>query len=305
MMQSVLDGIEDQRKREEEKRLGKPSEDPLLGARKAAEDTRKRAQDKLASKIFDLHQPDANETKIQLGFRLAQKLGFDVDALESNGTLGAALDYALSRMGTQEKNRIAKDLGLDKLNLTLDDLLVGIRKPNPFREKTEGEAAAEKKPDPFLEEAKVKQRLDDASRERSLTEKKLALQDPNCGRVVDQDILAEDLRDVRASEALEKLKDAHRLQERTQDDRSGFPSELIAAPPASPSVQASDPDLSTEKPDSQGSKPGDDPLDRSTGPKGAKAVQIRAGHALPGADGFLFMPRLDEIGLYSNLTSLL
>ncbi len=295
MLQSVLDGIEDRRKQDDEKRPGSRKDDPLLKARIASDETKKRAQEKIASNMFDMQHPDANESRVQLGFQLARKLGLDVDSLESNGTLGSALENALSRLGDREKDRLAREAGLDQRGLTLDDVVASIRLDNPFREKTPVEAASQKKSDPFFEDDKIRQRLEDAARERSAAERTLTLQDPRAGRVVDSETVAEDLRDIRSTEALEKLKETRQLEEKATETPEAGPLREgpVVAVPADGEA--------TNKPDSTGAV---DP-DRQDG---AKAVSHPGRGKVAGLEkiafplaGFVFMPQLDDVGLYSNV----
>ncbi|WP_117192892.1 hypothetical protein [Rhizobium terrae] len=213
-MQSMLDSIEEQRKREEEKRTGK-EKDPIAEARISASEEAKRAKDKIASALFDASRVDPDQLKIDLMERLADKLGIDVDKARSSYRLGRALEDALKEMRPDQASQLAKDLGLDDLGISMQTLLSAIK--NPYGD--DGQRLA----DALIKQAnggkldteveRVVQRLEDVADPKTLEELKLGPQGYDPTRVEDAQTRAERQEDIVAAEAGKKLEDVQKVQD--------------------------------------------------------------------------------------------
>ena len=110
VMQSMLESVEEQRRKEEAERTGK-ERDPIAEARISASEDAKRANEKIASALFGANRTDPNELKIELVDRLAGKLGIDTEEARSSYRLGKALEDALKSMMPDEVSELADYLG--------------------------------------------------------------------------------------------------------------------------------------------------------------------------------------------------
>jgi hypothetical protein len=214
MMQSMLDSIEEQRKKDEEQRTGKKS-DPVTEARISASEDARRARDKITSALFGVTKTDPNELKIELVDRLAAKLGIDTDEARSSYKLGKALEDALKEMMPDEIGELVDDLGLEDIGIWVDTLLSAIKNPygddnqrlmDGLNRKTNGG-----KLDTEVE--RVVQRLEDVADPKTLEELKLGPQGYDPTRVEDAETRAERRADIEAAEAGKKLEDVQKVQD--------------------------------------------------------------------------------------------
>ena len=222
MMQSMLDSIEEQRKQEDAKRTGK-ERDKVAEARVSASEDVKRAKDKITSALFSVNHTDANEAKIQLVDKLAQKLGIDTDEARSSYSLGKALEDALKNMSQGEADKLSKDLGLADMDVSMQTLVAAIK--NPYgddnqrlmdginRQINGGKLGTEVE--------RVVQRLEDVAKPKTLEELKLGPQGYDPTRVEDDQTKAERQQDIQAAEAGKKLEDVQKVQDviKTKNDK--------------------------------------------------------------------------------------
>lgn len=214
MMQSMLDGIEEQRKKDEEQRTGKKN-DPVTEARISASEDTRRARDKITSALFGVTRTDPNELKIELVDRLAAKLGIDTDEARSSYRLGKALEDALKEMMPDEIGELVEDLGLEDIGISMDTLLSAIK--NPYGDDNQrlmdglNRKANGGKLDTEVE--RVVQRLEDVADPKTLEELKLGPQGYDPTRVDDAGTRAERQADIEAAEAGKKLEDVQKIQD--------------------------------------------------------------------------------------------
>jgi hypothetical protein len=214
MMQSMLDSIEDQRKKDEEQRTGKKS-DPVTEARISASEDARRARDKITSALFGVTKTDPNELKIELVDRLAAKLGIDTDEARSSYKLGKALEDALKEMMPDEIGELVEDLGLEDIGISMDTLLSAIK--NPYGDDNQrlmdglNRKANGGKLDTEVE--RVVQRLEGVADPKTLEELKLGPQGYDPTRVEDAETRAERRADIEAAEAGKKLEDVQKIQD--------------------------------------------------------------------------------------------
>ncbi|CDZ41844.1 hypothetical protein NOJ28_16635 [Neorhizobium galegae] len=214
MMQSMLDSIEEQRKKDEDQRTGKKS-DPVTEARISASDDARRARDKITSALFGVTKTDPNELKIELVDRLAAKLGIDTDEARSSYKLGKALEDALKEMMPDEIGELVEDLGLEDIGISMDTLLSAIK--NPYGDDNQrlmdglNRKANGGKLDTEVE--RVVQRLEDVADPKTLEELKLGPQGYDPTRVEDAGTRAERQADIEAAEAGQKLEDVQKIQD--------------------------------------------------------------------------------------------
>ena len=215
MMQSTLDSIEERRKEQEEKASGKKA-DPVVQARISASTEAKRAQEKIATALFDSGKVNVNELKMQLVDRLGGKLGLERQDGDSNFSYGKALEEIVKNLDPSAARKLEKELGLQDLGISLVDMVAAIK--NPYgNEDDRLEAALEKRENGGrmtpTETAKVVQRLEDAADPKTLEELKLGPQGYDPTRVVDAETKAELQEDIRAAEAGQKLEDVQDMQD--------------------------------------------------------------------------------------------
>ncbi|WP_105424729.1 hypothetical protein [Neorhizobium tomejilense] len=214
MMQSMLDSIEEQRKKDEEQRTGKKS-DPVTEARISASEDARRARDKITTALFGVTKTDPNELKIELVDRLAAKLGIDTDEARSSYKLGRALEDALKEMMPDKIGELVEDLGLEDIGISMDTLLSAIK--NPYGDDNQrlmdglNRKANGGKLDTEVE--RVVQRLEDVADPKTLEELKLGPQGYDPTRVEDAETRAERQADIEAAEAGRKLEDVQKIQD--------------------------------------------------------------------------------------------
>ncbi|WP_105402285.1 MULTISPECIES: hypothetical protein [Neorhizobium] len=214
MMQSMLDSIEEQRKKDEEQRTGKKS-DPVTEARISASEDARRARDKITTALFGVTKTDPNELKIELVDRLAAKLGIDTDEARSSYKLGRALEDALKEMMPDKIGELVEDLGLEDIGISMDTLLSAIK--NPYGDDNQrlmdglNRKANGGKLD--TEVQRVVQRLEDVADPKTLEELKLGPQGYDPTRVEDAETRAERQADIEAAEAGRKLEDVQKIQD--------------------------------------------------------------------------------------------
>ncbi|CAN7576429.1 hypothetical protein [Neorhizobium sp. LjRoot104] len=324
MMQSMLDGIEEQRRKDEEQRTGKKS-DPVAEARISASEDTRRARDKITSALFGVTRTDPNELKIELVDRLAAKLGIDTDEARSSYKLGKALEDALKEMMPDEIGKLAEDLGLDDIGISMDTLLAAIK--NPYGDDNQrlmdglNRKANGGKLDTEVE--RVVQRLEDVADPKSLEELKLGPQGYDPTRVEDAETRAERQADIKAAEAGKKLEDVQKIQEvieKKNDKASAEP----AADGASDAASADDTALlalfaaaaeqvassDTGDLEPEGSSTSDESsasdavlagTEAPTSEMAAKAIEELAARNSDESDADIAPVRVDEIGIYELL----
>jgi hypothetical protein len=219
MMQSMLDGIEEQRKQDEEKRTGQ-ERDKVTEAKVSASEEARRAREKIASALFGTGNADANQLRIRLTERLAAKLGMDIDDARSSFKLGRALEEALN---SNMKKFIEEELGLKAMGISAETLLRAIQ--NPYGDDAERlekalvKAANGGKLDTEVE--RVVQRMEATANPRTLEELKLGPQGYDPTRVEDEQTRTERRKDIAAAEAGEKLDEVQKAQDVIEKNNAG------------------------------------------------------------------------------------
>lgn len=233
VMQSMLDGIEEQRRQEEAERSGK-ERDMAGEARISASEEAKRAQEKIASALFGANRTDPNELKIDLIDRLATKLGLDTDEARSSYKLGKALEDALKEMQPSEAAKLAEDIGLTDIGISMDTLLKAIKNPYGDDNQRLMDGLTKKANGGKLdtEVDRVVQRLEDVADPKTLEELKLGPQGYDPTRVEDDETRAERQEDIEAAEAGKHLEDVQKVQdviEKTNDKAVTEPDGKVAS----------------------------------------------------------------------------
>ncbi|WP_150132732.1 hypothetical protein [Neorhizobium sp. SOG26] len=250
-MQSMLDSIEEQRKREEEQRTGK-EKDRLLEARISASEDAKRTRDKIASALFGSNQADANQLKMDLLERLAKKLGLDTDEARSSFKFGKAVEDLVKDMRPDQIRALSDDIGLSELDISMDTLIAAIK--NPYGDDSERlKDALTRKVNGGRIDAdlgRVLQRMDDVADPKTLEELKLGPQGGDPARVEDGEARAERREDIKAAEAGRNLEEVRKLQEAVrQDNENGLPltDDADAAAPVTDEAISVDDEAEAEK----------------------------------------------------------
>jgi hypothetical protein len=219
MMQSMLDGIEEQRKQDQEKRTGQ-ERDKVTEAKVSASEEARRAREKIASALFGTGNADANQLRIRLTERLAAKLGMDIDDARSSFKLGRALEEALN---SNMKKFIEEELGLKSMGITAETLLRAIQ--NPYGDEAERlekalvKAANGGKLDTEVE--RVVQRMEATANPKTLEELKLGPQGYDPTRVEDEHTRAERRKEIAAAEAGAKLDEVQKTQDVIEKNNAG------------------------------------------------------------------------------------
>ncbi|EUC00767.1 hypothetical protein PMI07_004053 [Rhizobium sp. CF080] len=330
MMQSMLDSIEDQRKKDEEQRTGKKS-DPVAEARISASEDARRARDKITTALFGVNSTDPNELKIELVDRLASKLGIDTDEARSSYKLGKALEDALKDLGAAGAAKLEEDLGLKDMGISIDTLLAAIK--NPYGDDNQrlmdglNRKANGGKLDTEVE--RVVQRLEDVADPKTLEELKLGPQGYDPTRVEDAETRAERQDDIQAAEAGKKLDDVQKVQDviEKKNDEAAKPAAggtadtasvddtallaLFAA--AAEQVASSDTGDAADSLVSDDSSAEDDSAasdailadnEAPTNEMAAKAIEELAAEAAEKSQADIVPVRVDEIGIYELLKKL-
>ena len=227
VMQSMLESVEEQRRKEEAELTGK-ERDPIAEARISASEDAKRANEKIASALFGANRTDPNELKIELVDRLAAKLGIDTEEARSSYRLGKALEDALKSMMPDEVSELADYLGVDDLGITMDTLLAAIKNPYGDANARLVEGLTRKANGGKLdtEVERVVQRLEDVADPKTLEELKLGPQGYDPTRVEDQEARAERAGDIEAAEAGKKLEDIQKVQDLIEEKNGKTAEEL-------------------------------------------------------------------------------
>ncbi|SFA90413.1 hypothetical protein SAMN03159496_00826 [Rhizobium sp. NFR07] len=226
-MQSMLDGMEEQRRQDEEQRTGK-ERDKLTEARLSASEDAKRAREKIATALFGTGNADPAALKMDLVERLADELGLDTDEARSSYKLGRALEEALKGMAPNDVRALSEKIGFADLGISMDTLLNAIK--NPYGDDNErlSEALIKKANGGKLgtEVERVVQRMEDTADPKSLDELKLGPQGYDPTRVEDAGTRAERLENIQAAEAGQKLEDVQENQDAVEEKND----ELAANP---------------------------------------------------------------------------
>lgn len=225
LMQSMLDGMEENRKRQEEERTGE-KRDPLAEARIGASIEAQRAREKISEALFGSNGTDANALKIQLIERLATKLGIDTDEARSSYKLGRALEDVLKTMDPAAKSKLEDELGLKEIGVSIDTLLAAIKNPYGDDNARLMEGLTKKANGGKLgtEIERVVQRLEDVADPKTLEELKLGPQGYDPTRIEDEATRAERQDDIKAAEASEKLEDVKEMQDAVEERNDAAPS---------------------------------------------------------------------------------
>lgn len=218
VMQSMLDGIEEQRRQSEEKATGE-KRDPVVEAHISASVDAKRAKEKIAEALFGIHSVNPNELKIQLTERLAAKLGIDLSEERSNFALGRAIEEAVKQLDSTQISELEEELGLKAAGVSLHTVIAAIK--NPYGDDNarllDGLSKAENGGRSAEDVARALQRLEDVADPKTLEELKLGPQGHNPTRVEDAETRAERKEDIKALEAFEKLEDVQEMQDAVEE----------------------------------------------------------------------------------------
>lgn len=218
LMQSMLDSSEERRVEQDEKAKGR-QDDPVLKARMSMDETRARAKEKIETYLFDSSHVSVNELKVDLMERLGEALGLKQEDDESGFGWGRRLEAVLSTMDYASKRALEEEIGLDKLDISIDTLIAAVK--NPYADDSEKlKAALELKAgggdDTHVNQSRVTQRLEGIADPKSVEELKLesSLNDPT--RVEDDQVRQERAEEISDRQAMEKLGDIQELQDATK-----------------------------------------------------------------------------------------
>lgn len=218
LLQSMLDEIEERRK----KRAGKTTNDPMVEARISASEEARRARENIAEAFFNGGAKSVTEQKIELMDQLGKELGISLDDFGSSYGYGKAIEDAIAALDPASAIDLKDKLALDELGISLAELVAAIK--NPYGdEDTKLETALQKRSGDGkhsnVEIAKIVQRLEDTADPKSLEELKAGPQGWDPTRVEDAETRAERDADILAAEASEKLEDVQEMHEALSESR--------------------------------------------------------------------------------------
>jgi hypothetical protein len=215
LMQSMLDKAEERRAEREEETRGK-KEDPVLKTQVSLDETRARAREKIETYLFDSAHVSVNELKVDLLERLGDALGLKQQEGESGYGWGRKLEAIVSTMDYSQKRALEKEVGLDKLDLSIDSLIMAVK--NPYADDAEKlKAALELKSgggtDAHVVQSRVLQRLESVADPKTVEELKREpeLNDPT--RIEDDQVRQERAEEISDKQALAKLEDVRQIQD--------------------------------------------------------------------------------------------
>lgn len=107
---------------------------PLSGAAGTSKPSRQ-AQAKVFEALFSANTVDANKLKIKLMERLGKQFGLALEDFDTQASFASAVRDAIGQIRQQENGylqlaAIEKELGLDKLGITLDQLVNALIEPD-------------------------------------------------------------------------------------------------------------------------------------------------------------------------------
>lgn len=218
MMQSMLDGIEEQRKKEEAERTGK-ERDKIAEARISASEEAKRAHGKIASALFGSGNINTNELKMDLLERLAKEVGLDPDEARSSFKFGKAVEDIVKQLPDEQVRKIEEDIGLKDLGITMESLIAAIKNPYADDGQRLDDALVKKANGGKLgtDVNRIVQRMEDIADPKTLEELKLGPQGYDPTRVEDAETRAERKDDIAAAEAGKKLEDVQKVQDAIEE----------------------------------------------------------------------------------------
>lgn len=93
-----------------------------------------KSQSKISESLFDVNNPSVTQMKLALIARTGQELGVDKDDYASMDDFVAAMKNVVTNIKGQKGweqvvSKIERDLGLDKLGVSLDDVINSARDP--------------------------------------------------------------------------------------------------------------------------------------------------------------------------------
>lgn len=107
---------------------------PLTGGAASPSKPSRQAQAKVFEALFSANTVDANKLKIKLMERLGKQFGLALEDFDTQASFASAVRDAIGQIRQQENGylqlaAIEKELGLDKLGITLDELVNALIEP--------------------------------------------------------------------------------------------------------------------------------------------------------------------------------
>ncbi|MBO6813440.1 MAG: hypothetical protein JJ891_01175 [Rhizobiaceae bacterium] len=112
-----------------------PVQGSLVPGIKNPATTNSAAEARIADNFFSMSYRDTNEIKMQIFERLGEKLGLEMKSYEDPGSFARDLRLAVQEIRRKEGGEsllkeIGHELGLDKLGVTIDDVINAIDEPD-------------------------------------------------------------------------------------------------------------------------------------------------------------------------------
>lgn len=105
--------------------------------------------------IFSVNYIDANKLKIHLMERVGKAFGLDVDDFPDAGSMAREIDQFIEKMSASDVAAMEKELGLDKLGVSLRDVIEAMKEPGGASDRKLDAALSEQAGDMLDEQEQV------------------------------------------------------------------------------------------------------------------------------------------------------
>ncbi|MEI2300068.1 hypothetical protein [Ensifer sp. MJa1] len=126
---SILKDIEKRQAEEEEKAKG-TKDDKILKAQVISDDARKAANEKINAHFFDNARGDASNNRAVLIRAVGEYFGIDRETFNSDAAFARNVENQLKNLKADEIAKIEEELGVDKLGMSLGDLVEALKNPS-------------------------------------------------------------------------------------------------------------------------------------------------------------------------------
>ncbi|OCO98687.1 MULTISPECIES: hypothetical protein [unclassified Ensifer] len=231
---SIVKDIE-KRQAEEEEKVKSTKDDKILKAQVKSDDARKAANEKINTYFFDRSQGDASNNRAVLIREVGKYFDLDRETFKSDSAFAREVENQLKALESGDATKIEEVLGLDKLGISLKDLIQALKNPDGVENETLKAALGEtgdKGPRSQAQAAKAVDRLESAAEPGSLEEAQLASLRNDPTRGTDKQSLAEQSQQLRALQLQDELENIAERREAAQQDFIRFDENGLYSPAA-------------------------------------------------------------------------
>ncbi|WP_429810754.1 hypothetical protein [Ensifer sp. B1-9] len=212
---SILKDIEKRQAEEEEKARG-AKDDKVLKAQVQSDGARKAANDKINAHFFDRTRNDPNSNRAALIRQVGEFFDLDRETFKSDAAFARALENEIKALDPGDIAKVEKQLGLDKLGVSLTDLTEALKNPGGRENETLKAALGETSGNGSQSQAqaaKAVDRLKSAAEPGSLEEAQVDSLRNDPTRSTDKQSLVEQDEQLRALRLKDELKNVAERRE--------------------------------------------------------------------------------------------